>query len=230
MLLKSLSFDNFSIGNVLDTLENHNYYGYFPHYAVTKKAIERISAVDDSQYQHLLNTFINSPLIKFNADIVNLLLSQIADPQLNNSTLSRIIKLLAQRDHYHLLQGIITRRELLKKFAEGIEKRLDSQTFKTFRRSDVLKQWLGEVLDSEPHDEQLYYELAVVAVAGKQKHAFGDCLLRIKDTEKVIRCLLYLEECPDSFAQAEVKYLNSLDISEDLRSRLQEFKFSVIDP
>lgn len=170
--------------------------------------------------------FINSPLIKFNADIVQLLLTQIADPQLNNSTFSRIVKLLAQREHYQLLQGIITRRELLKKLVEGIESRLDNQTFHTFRRSDVLKFWIGEVWDSEPHDEQLYYELAVLAVAGKQKRAFGDCLLRLKDTDKVVRCLLYLEQCPQSFILAEIKYLSELDISEDLRSRLQEFHVS----
>jgi hypothetical protein len=70
----------------------------------------------------------------------------------------------------------------------------------------------------------------VVAVAGKQKRAFGDSLLRIKDTDKVIRCLLYLEECPNSFVKAEIKYLNGLDISEDLRSRLQEFKFEETNP
>ena len=210
-------------------ISNHNYFGYFPHYDVTKKAIERFSA-DDTHYQVLLDAFILSPLIKFNADIVQLLLSQIADPQLYNSIFSRIIKLLAQREHYQLLQGIITRRELLKKFVEGIEKRLDSETFKTFRRSDVLKHWIGEIWDSEPHDEQLYYELAVLAVAGKQKRAFGDSLLRLKDTDKVIRCLLYLENCPASFVKAEVNYLNELDISEDLRSRLQEFQFEEVDP
>jgi hypothetical protein len=126
MLLKSLSFDDFSVDEVLITLWNHNYYGYFPHYAVTKKAIERISAADDVSYQRLLDAFISCPLIKFNAEIVQVLLSQITDPKLDNSTLSRIIKLLAQREHYQLLQGIITRRELLKKLVGAIEKRLDS--------------------------------------------------------------------------------------------------------
>lgn len=48
MLLKSLSFDDFSIQDVRTLIADHNYFGYFPHYAVTKKAIERISATDDT--------------------------------------------------------------------------------------------------------------------------------------------------------------------------------------
>lgn len=114
----------------------------------------------------------------------------------------------------------------MKKFADAVEKRLDNNNFQTFRRSDVLKCWLGEVWNSEPQDEQLFFEIAVVAIAGKQKRAFGDSLIRLTDTDKVVRCLLYLENCPDSFVSAEIKYLQELDISEDLRTRLQEFDVS----
>lgn len=51
MLLKSLSFDDYSVQQVIDTLASHSYYGYFPHYAVTKKATERISAAAKGSYQ-----------------------------------------------------------------------------------------------------------------------------------------------------------------------------------
>ncbi len=46
MLLKSLSFESFSVDDVIYTFSCHNYLGYFPHYEVTKQAINRIS-VDD---------------------------------------------------------------------------------------------------------------------------------------------------------------------------------------
>jgi hypothetical protein len=48
------------------------------------------------------------------------LLDRIKEPTLNNTTLSLIIKLLAQRQHFKLLDGIITRRDLLKRFVEAI--------------------------------------------------------------------------------------------------------------
>ena len=67
-----------------------------------------------------------------------------------------------------MLDGIVTRRSLLKQFVEGIETRLNNKTFKAFRKSENLKHWCAEVLSSEPVDDLLHYELAVVSVAGKQ--------------------------------------------------------------
>ena len=109
------------------------------------------------------------------------MLERIKEPTLNNTTLSLIIKLLAQREHFKLLDGIIGRRELLKRLVESIEGRLNNKTFKTFRRSDTLKQWCGEILSSEPVDDVLHYELAVLSVTGKHHSLFGDNLLQIKD-------------------------------------------------
>jgi hypothetical protein len=129
----------------------------------------------------LLEIFVHSPLIKFDAEIAQTLLTMIKDPAINNTTLSLIIKLLAQREHFKLLDGIITRRDLLKRLVESIEGRLDNKTFKAFRKSDSLNQWCGEVLSSEPVDDLLHYELAVLSVAGKQKETFGDNLIQIKD-------------------------------------------------
>lgn len=127
---------------------------------------------------------------------MQLLLGELKDPSTNNTTVSLIVKLLAQREHFHLLEGIITRRDLLKQFVEGIETRLNNKTFKTFRKSENLKHWCTEVLSSEAVDDLLHYELAVVSVTGKQERLFGDNLIQIKDNERVLRCLLYLEECP----------------------------------
>jgi hypothetical protein len=127
---------------------------------------------------------------------LQLLLGELKDPSTNNTTVSLIVKLLAQREHFHLLDGIITRRDLLKQFVEGIETRLNNKTFKTFRKSENLKHWCAEVLSSESVDDLLHYELAVVSVTGKQERIFGDNLIQIKDNERVLRCLLYLEECP----------------------------------
>lgn len=119
MMLKSLSFDGCSQDRIIELLENHNHLGYFPHYNVTKRIIE-VLANDQQKFHKLLHIFINSPLIKFDANITQGLLDRIKEPTLDNTTLSLIIKLLAQRQHFKLLDGIITRRDLLKRFVEAI--------------------------------------------------------------------------------------------------------------
>lgn len=93
-----------------------------------------------------------------------------------------------------------------------------------------MKQWLGEVLSSETLDEVLHYEVAVLSVTGKHQDLFGDSLLLLKDNDRILRCLLYLEQCPESFINAAIKYLNGLEISADLKVRLEEFKPTKTDP
>jgi hypothetical protein len=58
-------------------------------------------------------------------------------------------------------------------------------------------------------------------MSSKLETVFGDNLILIKDQQKVIRCLLYLEGCPESFQKAAVKYINGLEVSEDLKVRLE---------
>jgi hypothetical protein len=72
--------------------------------------------------------------------------------------------------------------------------------------------------------------LAVLGLAGKHEALFGDNLLLLKDNQKILRCLLFLEECPESYIQIVVNYLNGLELNEDLRVRLEEFKPSSTDP
>lgn len=68
---------NFRIGggfdNVLTLLANHNYLAYFPSYFTTKIVIIKVSK-DQEKYGKLLDIFIASPLIKFNREIVDILL------------------------------------------------------------------------------------------------------------------------------------------------------------
>lgn len=190
MILKALSFPSPNLDSAIQIFENHNYLGYFPHYNVTAQLLKSATA-DEKAFHKLLEVLIANPLIKFDANITEWLLAQIADPTTINTTLSLIVKLLAQRDHYHLLTGI-TRRELLRRFVQAIEARLDAKTFKVFRRSDSLRHWCTEILASEQLDEHLHYKVAVLSVAGKHETLFGDNLVLLKDDSKVLRCLLYL--------------------------------------
>jgi hypothetical protein len=66
MLLKALSFEGCSLPKVIEIFENHNHLGYFPHYQVTK-AVLGAARSEPAAYQKLLDTFIKSPLIKFDA-------------------------------------------------------------------------------------------------------------------------------------------------------------------
>jgi hypothetical protein len=109
MLLKSLSFEGCSIDKAIEIFENHNYLGYFPHYSVTSKLIE-LTKANLEHYHVLLNVFIQSPLIKFNDQILQSLLTTLADINTPNTTASLIVKLLTQRQHYRLFEDIITRR------------------------------------------------------------------------------------------------------------------------
>lgn len=119
MLAKSLAFEGSSLDKVIEIYENHNYLSYFPHYQVTHRLIT-LARSNPEHYHALLNIFINSPLIKFNAEIVNLLFDELKDASTSNTTFSLIVKLLTQRQHYRLLEEFVSRRDLLKKIVEGL--------------------------------------------------------------------------------------------------------------
>jgi hypothetical protein len=65
MLLKVMAFPNAPLQSIHTLLENHNYLGYFPHYAVTQQFLS-LAATDQSLLLKTLNTLQHSPLIKFN--------------------------------------------------------------------------------------------------------------------------------------------------------------------
>ena len=119
MLAKSLAFEGCSLDKVIEIYENHNYLSYFPHYSITHRLLTLVKS-NPEHYHTLMNILINSPLIKFDAEIVGFLLSELKDVNTSSTTFSLIVKLLTQRQHYHLIDEFVTRRDLLKKIVEGL--------------------------------------------------------------------------------------------------------------
>lgn len=58
----------------------------------------------------MLGIFMISPLIKFDKEVVDSLISDIKDPSNTQETFSLLYKLLAQRQAFGLLEGIVTGR------------------------------------------------------------------------------------------------------------------------
>lgn len=71
-------------------------------------------------YQRLLEIFFISPLIKFNREVFNSLINDIKDPSISQKNFSLLYKVLAQRQAFGLLEGIVTGRELLAHIVEGL--------------------------------------------------------------------------------------------------------------
>lgn len=71
-------------------------------------------------YKRLLEIFFVSPLIKFNREVVNSLINDIKDPSISQNNFSLLYKVLAQRQAFGLLEGIVTGRELLGHIVEGL--------------------------------------------------------------------------------------------------------------
>ena len=71
-------------------------------------------------YRRLLDIFLVSPLIKFDKQIVDSLINDIKDPSNPQTTFSLLYKVLAQRQAFGLLDGIVTGRELLGHIIESL--------------------------------------------------------------------------------------------------------------
>jgi hypothetical protein len=71
-------------------------------------------------YRRLLDIFLVSPLIKFDKEIVDSLTNDIKDPSNPQTTFSLLYKVLAQRQAFGLLDGIVAGRELLGHIIEGL--------------------------------------------------------------------------------------------------------------
>jgi hypothetical protein len=112
MLQKVMSFEEADLEKVLEVYANHNHLGYFPSYKVTAAVIQSTRANGDV-YRKLLDILLISPLIKFDKEVTNSLINDIQDPSNPHSTFSLLYKILAQRQAFGLLDGIITGRDLL---------------------------------------------------------------------------------------------------------------------
>ena len=73
MLSKALTFEGESQDSVIDIFQNHIYLSYFPSYKVTLTLINSVEK-DEDTFKKLLQIFLESPLIKFNQEIVDKLL------------------------------------------------------------------------------------------------------------------------------------------------------------
>ena len=73
----------------------------------------RLARADGEVYRKLLNIFLTSPLIKFDKEVTDSLINDLKDATNPYSTFSILYKVLAQRQAYGLLEGIVTGRKLL---------------------------------------------------------------------------------------------------------------------
>jgi len=144
MLHKAMSIDAKDLERVLDVYGNHNHLGYFPSYEVTVELIRSARANGDV-YRKLLNIFLISPLIKFDKEITDSLISDIKDPSNPQSTFSLLFKVLAQRQAFGLLDGIITGRELLGHFIAAFSKRVEVKQYKPTNRSEYIHEFVTKI-------------------------------------------------------------------------------------
>ena len=78
MLEKAMSFEDASLDPILDIFHNHNYLSYFPSYETTFKFLS-LAEKDSKTLYKFFYTLIHCPLIKFNKQIVEKLLSLLKD-------------------------------------------------------------------------------------------------------------------------------------------------------
>lgn len=129
MLHKAMSIEAVDLEKVLDVYGNHNHLGYFPSYQVTAEII-RLARANGDVYRKLLNVFLISPLIKFDKEVTDSLISDIKDPSNPQSTFSLLYKVLAQRQAYGLLEGVLTGRELLGHLTTAFSKRVEEKQYR----------------------------------------------------------------------------------------------------
>ena len=108
MLEKAMSFPTCSLDKIVELYGNHNYLSYYPHYRITHKLIS-IAQNNQEIYQQLLKVLIQSPLVKFNADILNQFIESLKSAATSQTVFSLTLRLLVSRHFHRLFEGLLTR-------------------------------------------------------------------------------------------------------------------------
>jgi hypothetical protein len=98
------------------------------------------------------------------------------------------------------------------------------------RKDQQISNWATEIQKTLPNSQEIHFAAAIFSLSFSLSTIFGHHLLQLNDQDKIIKTLLYLEQCPEDYRFATVAHLQTLNLKEDLRARLAEFTHSTTDP
>lgn len=209
-------------------LSQYNHINYTPSPQVIQTLLAKTENVE-AAYSKILRLLVTSPALELTQETIQRLLTQVKAESIKQTRFSWIVKLLISRQSQQKL-GAITSSDLLAALAQGLEYRIANKLYSACRKDQSISDWAAEIQKTLPNTQETHFAAAIFSLSFSLPALFGHHLLQLNNQDKIIKTLLYLEQCPEDYRFATVAHLQTLDLKEDLRARLAEFTHSTTDP